>query len=479
MEISGEYTTADIKTDAVDDYCTRQVEEMVNHEAFRNPVKIMPDAHGGAGAVIGFTMELGERVCPNTVGVDIGCGMTAFRLSDVDIDLTDETEMGEFDSRIRKGVPMGRKTFGDTPTPQEYHLINDFPWDSCEEKLSSLNENWSGGQIESPEYGGEYFKELCKKVEYSPKRAINSIGTLGGGNHFIEISKSTNGDIWVVVHSGSRGIGNAIAAYWQEKAHQACDERAEVVRERLSEYPDNYYKMDLGAVSDSELLDWVLGGMGEDFKNMSKIAEEYKDSNPEKIEEIKNELRDIAIYAQENTGGSDLDYLEGDARHGYLVDMIFAQTYASESRRLMASAVAEEAGARVEQQIVSTHNYIDFEDLTIRKGATRVHDNETAIIPFNMRDGAIIVEGKGNEDWNRSAPHGAGRRGSRRWAYRTFDLEEFEQQMKGVFSTSVTQETLDEIPSAYKDPNVVLERIEETAEIVDTLTPIMNIKAEE
>ena len=481
MQIEGTHTTADVKTDEVDDHCINQIREMVDHEAFRNQVRIMPDAHGGAGAVIGFTMHLGERICPNTVGVDIGCGMTAFQLGDPNINPDDEDAMAALDRRIRDAVPMGRKTFGDDGhEKQDYHLINDFPWETCEDKLASLNDHWDGGEIESPDYGGEYFKSLCRRVEYDPKRAIDSLGSLGGGNHFIEISRSEQtGDYWAVVHSGSRGIGLSIAQYWQEQAHRACDDRAETLREELADIDSRYYRFDLDDVSDAELLDWVLGGMGEDWKNMDAIVQDHRESNPQRIEEIKNELRDLSIYAQENVDGDDLDYLEGEARHGYLVDMVFAQTYAEESRRLMASAVADAAGATVEDRINSTHNYIDFEDLVIRKGATRVHDGERGIIPFNMADGAIIVRGKGNDDWNQSAPHGAGRRGSRRWAYDTFDLEDFKSQMEGVFSTSVTEETLDEIPTAYKDPDVVLERLGETAEITDTLTPVMNLKAEE
>lgn len=481
MEIEGTHTTADVKTDAVDDHCTNQIEEMVNHEAFQNPVKVMPDAHGGAGAVIGFTMKMGDRICPNTVGVDIGCGMTAFCLGQHDLPTDDEERMTEIDEAIRTAVPMGRNTFGDSGHPdQDYHIVDDFPWTACEEKLTALNESWDGGDIPSPEYGGEYFNDLCERIGYNPMRAINSLGTLGGGNHFIELARAEDtGDLWVVVHSGSRGIGLSVAQHWQEQAHRACDGRAEAAREQLADIDSDYYKFDLDDVSDAELLDWLQGGMGEDWKNVDAIRGDYAESDPERIGETVSRLKDITDEVRENAGGHDLDYLEGEDRYGYLVDMVFAQTYAATSRRLMAQAVADVLDAEVEQSVVSTHNYIDFGDQIIRKGATRVHEGEHGIIPFNMRDGAILVRGKGNDDWNQSAPHGAGRRGSRRWAFDTFDLDEFEREMGGVFSTSVTAETLDEAPMAYKDTEVILERIEETAEVVDVLTPVMNLKAEE
>lgn len=485
LTIEGTYTTAEIKTDAVDSYCLEQVEELVDHEAFQNPVKIMPDAHGGAGAVIGFTMELGDRICPNTVGVDIGCGMTAVRLDDeagqrLTDSLDDDDQMHELDEQIRRRVPMGRSTFGDSGHPaQEYHLIDEFPWEACAAKLDSLNDNWDGAEIEAPDWGKPYFSELCERIDYSPKRAIDSLGTLGGGNHFIELARSEQtGDYWVVVHSGSRGIGLTIATHWQEQAHRLCDDRADKIRDRLAAYDERYYTFDLD-IDDEALLNWVQGGKGRDWKRMDAVAEDYQADNPHRINEIKEELNEIARYASENASGDDLDSLSGRARHGYLRDMIFAQTYAAESRRLMTTAVAEILDSEIEETIVSTHNYIDFEDLTIRKGATRVHEGERGVIPFNMRDGSIIVRGRGNDDWNRSAPHGAGRRGSRTWAFNEFTVDEFSAEMDGVFSTSVTERTLDEAPMAYKDRNVVLERLDETATIEEVLVPVHNLKAEE
>jgi len=483
--VDGEHTTAAIKAAEIEDSCVEQVRNLVDHEAFRNPVRIMPDAHVGAGAVIGFTMPLGDRICPNTVGVDIGCGMTAVRVGRPEtlVDaLGSDERMRKVDDRIRAAVPLGRDTFGDEGYPeQSYHLVNDFPWDRCEEKLATLNEGWDGPEIESPGYGKEYFLDLCERLGYSTKRAIDSLGTLGGGNHFVEIGRSAATDeFWVVVHSGSRGIGLTIAEYWQEQAHQACDDRADEARALLDEVDDAFYRFDLDTVSDRELVNWVQGGMGEDWKAMDAVAERFADE-PERIEETRQRLKKVAAAVRQESDdddGDSLDYLEGTGRHGYLRDMVFAQTYAAESRRVMTHAVADALDAPVRETIVSTHNYVDFEDRVIRKGATRVHEGERAVIPFNMRDGAIIVRGKGTPSWNRSAPHGAGRHGSRRWAHEELSMAEFAAEMDGVFSTSVSESTLDEAPMAYKDRDRVLDRIEETATVEEVLTPVYNLKAE-
>lgn len=482
LRIEGAYTDAVVFTDDIEEACRDQIQAMVDHEAFRNPVRIMPDAHPGAGAVIGFTMPLGERICPNTVGVDIGCGMTARRLgrpSDLIDRLGDESAMADLDERIRSVVPMGQDTFDDVAIDQDYHLVDEFPWDRCEAKLDTLNANL-GTTIEA-DYGKEYFLDLCDRIGYSVRRAISSLGTLGGGNHFVELSRSAEtDDFWVVVHSGSRGIGYTIAEYWQEQAHRACDDRADRIRERLRDDPaidPAFYAFDLDRVDDRDLLNWVQGGMGADWKCPDAVRA-AKDGSA--IEATMDTLRDIARIASEETDGDDLDYLEGDQRHGYLRDMIFAQTYAAQSRRRMVDAVAdvvEAPAASDDDYVVSTHNYIDVEDLIVRKGATRAHAGERGIVPFNMRDGAVMIEGTGNESWNYSAPHGAGRRGSRRWAHDEFDLSTFEAEMEEVFSTSIRESTIDEAPMAYKDADAILDRMRPTARVIDELDPVLNLKA--
>jgi len=494
IHIGGEYTDATIRTTDVDDNCIEQVTEIVNHEAFRNDIQIMPDGHAGAGAVIGFTMPLGERICPNTVGVDIGCGMTAYNMGS-GVSVTNVLETPEdVDERIREVVPLGYETFSDVDVEQDYHIVNDFPWDSCEITAHQLEIQIDDVKI-PVDYGKEYFMDLCERVEYDPKRAIDSLGTLGGGNHFIEISQSEQtGDYWIVVHSGSRGIGMAIAEYWQERAHENCDDRADEVRTRLQDVPEWAYRFDLDDVSDTDLLQWVQGcrirgdestsesvqvnregGKGQDWKHTDEIRSRYEG---EAIGELFDTLKEIGRYVHDNSGGDELDYLDGELRGQYLRDMIFAQTYARESRHEMCLNAIEAMGVTWVDFINSTHNYIDPEDAVIRKGATRVHEGERAVIPFNMRDGAVIVTGKGNDEWHNSAPHGAGRRGSRRWAYDTFEVDEFAEEMSDVYSTSVNEATLDEAPMAYKDHQSVLERMRETASVQETLTPVINIKAE-
>lgn len=478
LTIDGEHATAEIKTTNVDDACVEQVESIADHEAFRNDIRVMPDAHAGAGAVVGFTMPLGERICPNTVGVDIGCGMTAFDLGGQPHEqLRDDP--AAVDRAIRERVPLGADTFGDVDAPVDFHMVNDFPWDECARKAGQLTERTDLDLGVDTEFGGEYFSDLCERLGYSQRRAINSVGTLGGGNHFVEVARSEEtGHYWVVVHSGSRGIGLTIAQYWQDRATELCDDRADRAREALADVPEFAYEFDLDSVSDATLVTWLLGGRGEDWKATDAIRAHL---DGEAISDLVDDLRDIGRMVEtagDDDGGDDLDYLSGTAREGYLKDMVFAQTYAAVSRRRMADAVADALGADVLDSVVSTHNYIDFEDLVIRKGATRVHEGERAVIPFNMRDGAVLVRGLGNDDWHRSAPHGAGRRGSRRWAFDEFDVETFREEMRDVYSSSVTEATLDEAPMAYKDTDGILSALEATATVEETLTPVLNVKAE-
>lgn len=398
------------------------------------------------------------------------CGMTAYRFSGYD-------PVGykrAVDEVIRSVVPLGYNTFGDIEAEQDYHIVNDFPWGRCAEKAAQLEET-TGIEIDGV-FSGEYFKNLCERISYDPERAINSLGTLGGGNHFIEVSVSESGDFWVVVHSGSRGIGGTIADYWQERAHENCDGRASVVREMLLDIPDWAYKFDEGTVSDTDLLQWVQGGMGEDWKKTDEIRSRF---DGERIGELIDLMNSVTHYVNDNADGNELDYLDPDDNAGYLMDMVFAQTYAEESRHTMCQNIIDALGATTKERINSTHNYIDFTDGIIRKGATRARDGDVQVIPFNMRDGAVIVAGLGNDDWNYSAPHGAGRRGSRAWAYDEFELGEYITQMEGVFSTSISEETLDEAPMAYKDSEHIIDRMDGTAvEVTETLTPIINVKAE-
>lgn len=475
FELDGKYATAKIMLDSseIESGTIDQIQSMIDHPAIDNTVVIMPDTHVGKGSVIGFTMPLSNKIVPNIVGVDIGCGLYAVKLGD---SLPLEHELR--DEKIRDRIPFGFEVYKDN----DYDVVKDFPWEKAQETLESFKQNQAFNPDEYEEfdgYGENYFKELCKRVEYKTSRAINSVGTLGGGNHFIEIGKSVQtGEYWCVIHSGSRGIGAAIAEYWQEKAARLRDGRPDRIRTELEDVPSRYYKFDIQTVSDEDLLNWVQGGKGEDWKVMDAVVDDYKEDNPAKIEEIKKELVEISKIAVEESRGNPLDYLEGDEANGYLVDMIFAQRYASESRKKMARTVADILDVEIQDEIESVHNFIDFRDGIIRKGSTRAYKNERVIVPFNMRDGTLIVEGKSNPDWNYSVCHGAGRVMSRRQANEELQVDDFKDTMDDIFSTSVNSETLDEAPFAYKDAELIEKSIEPTAHIIDRLEVVHNLKAE-
>lgn len=455
--IEGEETTATVMTTEYDENCGEQIQEMVDHPAFQNDVAIMPDTHYGAGAVIGFTMPIGNRVVPNTVGVDIGCGMFSLNLGKPRVFTAGRAGEAEVvDKQIRDAVPMGRSVFD--YEEQDYHIIDDFPWEECQQTLEEFAENQGIDISEFQGYGKQYFLDTCRKVGYDTSRAINSLGTLGGGNHFIEITRSTRtGDHWVTIHSGSRGIGLKIAQYWQQKATEFTTARKNL--EDVPEETRKYLKSNWKPDADMIRSDFEGEKIQRKFDEVSRAIEEYGPNSDNR--------------------NTDLDWLEGEEATGYFIDMIFAQRYASESRKQMAQAVADVLDVEPKDSIESVHNFVDFRDGVIRKGATRAHEGERVIVPFNMRDGTIICEGKGNSEWNNSAPHGAGRRMSRTQAFNELSVEEFKETMGGIFSTSVTEDTLDEAPQAYKDMEVIESVIEETASIVDRWIPVHNIKAEE
>ena len=461
IEIEGEYTTASVYGDEemFDEAFFNQVQDIVNHEGFRDNISIMPDGHAGAGAVIGFTMPLKNRITPNVVGSDIGCGVTA-----VNIGTHSTGEMwtpSEIDEKIRSAVPMG---LGATNSDPDYHIVNDFPWDECQSILDNYDLDINN------DYGKEYFMDLCNRVGLDVNKVIASMGSLGSGNHFFEFSKSKQtGDNWLVVHSGSRCVGGAVASYWQEKASEKklATSVLKSIDDWMWEYikfePDEHY---------SDVLDWIQGGKGESFYKMNKIREDF---DGEEIEEKRQEF--VSLIPDSNRN-KELDYLEGEALEQYIIDMIFAQQYARENRKEMLRSACESIDVEMGEIIDSIHNYIDFRDGIIRKGATRAGVGERLVIPFNMAEGTIICRGKGNVEYNNSAPHGAGRRGSRRWAYREFDVDQFEEEMKGVSSFNDKEEVLDEIPSAYKSSDDILRWIEPTATVEEELIPIVNMKGE-
>lgn len=492
IKLDGEFTGAKVKIDEIEDLTLEQVQEMIDQPAFTNPVRIMPDGHPGKGSVVGFTMPVGDKVVPNTIGVDIGCGMFAARLPGY-ADIHDWDHRSILDSAIRGRVPVGFNVHNGN----DFHMHNDFPWEECQNKVEKFNSNSHFDDVEV-EYGPEYFDDLMERIYGSTKKSkyvIDSLGTLGGGNHFIEIGEAKNTSsregyhtdepFWVIIHSGSRNLGATICDYWQKKA--AVVQKAEDIRDYLSQFPDQYINFDPESCNDNEVLNWVLGGNGE-FVNYEEIPKEER-------EKYKDELK--KCVPENGKKGSDYDYLTGEFARGYIADMIFAQTYASLSRKHMAEYVLDAwyteffDGVVYEEEmppefkdgeldfvdsIESVHNYIDFEDQTIRKGATRAHEGERAIVPYNMRDGTLIVEGKGNEDWNNSINHGAGRVDSRGWAGHQISQKEANDEISDadVYASIVPR---DEAPHAYKEWKSIEEAMSPSADIINRIKPIINIKA--
>lgn len=391
-----------IFTKNIEQEAINQIDELLNQEAFKNcKVRVMPDVHAGKGCVIGFTADLGDKVIPNIVGVDIGCGMLCVELGKIELDLE------KTDKVINEYVPAGRNI-------REQKLM-DF------EKINDL---------------------YCLRELKETKKFNRAIGTLGGGNHFIEIDVDDEGNKYLVIHTGSRNLGNQVANYYQDLAIQLCSGKEEMFAKKeeiIKTYKEQGRKQEIQ-------------------KALKELEKEYKNNKPE----LPNELC----------------YLEGKYREMYLHDMKICQEYASLNRSYIAREILKNIGLQIYQKHFETiHNYINFEDNIVRKGAIRANKGERVIIPINMRDGSIIAIGKGNEDWNNSAPHGAGRIMSRMKARETFKLEEFKESMKDIYSTSVVEETIDEAPFVYKPMQEIIDNIKDTVEIEKIIKPIYNFKA--
>jgi len=436
FEINGKYTNAKIMIDDVEESCIGQVTKMVNHPVFTNPVAIMPDCHTGKGSCIGFTMPMTDKIIPAVVSVDIGCGMLA-----INIGQNFPMELADFDHKVRNAVPFGFSTHDRAVLDMK----KDFPWREVQATAHNFSMAYNkkfGTNHYFDGYDMNWFESKCKTIGADLGRIIKSIGTLGGGNHFIEVGKDDNGNHWIVIHTGSRNMGKCVCEYWQNQASKVIkDGKNEELRLRIENIRSQYKGMEI----------------------------------KKKIKEARVEL------GLDNNGGNDklsdeLQWLEGDAAMGYLYDMIFAQKYAEVNRAYIAKAIMKVLGVEEIDRIETVHNFIDFRDFIIRKGAIRSYIGEPMIIPFNMRDGILVCEGKSNEEWNCSAPHGAGRLMSRAQAKKNLNLEDFESQMDGIFSTSVVASTLDEAPGAYKDASVIENAIEPTACILLKIKPILNMK---
>lgn len=414
----------------------------------------MPDAHGGLGphAIVGFSMRLGDRVIPNTVGGDIGCGMTAVKIDKTDIDFDEIDDLREVNEEVRDRVPMGTGRVNDR-SDEDFEWL--YPWPHANVNFQMMFKHLHGGDLaertfEAHKFDMDYFEDLCDRVGISESYAKNSLGSLGSGNHFIEVAESEDdGSIWIVVHSGSRNLGQKVAGYHQDAATE--ERENEIAWDDMTPEQREYT-------------------MSDGSPNWEKIKRAF---DGEKIQELGDEIEEHSSDSNRNTN---LDYLKGAEMFGYLKDMVFAQEYASENRRLMAREVAASLNAEIVDKINSPHNYVDFHDGVIRKGSTRAGSGETFVIPMNMEDGTLVCRGKGNPEWNNSAPHGAGRLGSRGWAHEQFDADEARKRMydNGTYSANVPG---DEVPEAYKETELIERQIELTAQVVDRLKPVMNFKS--
>lgn len=403
-QIIGKYGMAKIFTDVIEDSAIEQIEVLCNQPFVKNSkIRIMPDVHTGASCVIGFTADLGEMVIPNIVGVDIGCGMLTVELGKIDIDFEN------LDDVIRKYVPYGKDV-------HEGRIVK-FP------KLQEMH---------------------CYRSLRDTKRVERSIGSLGGGNHFIEVDIDDENNKYLVIHSGSRNLGKQVAEIYQVMAYD------------------------------------ILRGKDKIFEEQKRIIAEYKAAG--RKQEIQSAIKALknSFEAQEISVPKELSYLTGEYRQMYLDDMKICQEYAILNRYTMAKIIIEKIfnkDAAEFDMFETIHNYIDHESNIVRKGAVSAQKGEKLLIPINMRDGSLICIGKGNEDWNCSAPHGAGRLYSRTKAKEAFTLEQFAEEMKGIYTTSVNEFTLDESPMAYKSINDIIDNIEPTAEIIKTIKPLYNFKA--
>ncbi len=397
--ITGKYNSAKVFADIIDPSAVSQITELCSQPMAEGArIRIMPDVHAGAGCTIGTTMTITDKAVPNLVGVDIGCGMETVRLKEKHI------ELQKLDKLIYEKIPSG---FDVRKTPHRFAKTID---------LSAL---------------------YCYK-HINPIRAENSIGTLGGGNHFIEADRGEDGSVYIVIHSGSRHLGVEVAKYYQEEA---------------------YKRLNGSSKADIDALIARLKKEGREKKIQSEITA------------LKNTKRTSVPKA--------LAYTEGELFLQYIHDMKIVQEFAMLNRRAMMSEIIKGMGLHAAEQFTTVHNYIDTENMILRKGAVSAARGEKLLIPINMRDGSLICTGKGNPDWNFSAPHGAGRLMSRGKAREQFTVSEFKKQMSGIFTTSVSRGTLDECPMAYKPIESIVDNIGDTVEINEVIKPIYNFKAGE
>lgn len=399
--IEGKYNIAKVFTDVVEETALSQIKTLCDQEFVKDSkLRIMPDVHAGAGCTIGTTMTIKDKIVPNLVGVDIGCGMETIQVKNKHI------ELQKLDKLIYEEIPSG---FNIRKKPHKYNDEVDLTALRC---------------------------RLDAKINIA--RAQMSLGTLGGGNHFIEVDQDEEGNLYIVVHSGSRHLGLEVANYYQEQAYRSLNQNT--------------------------------------AQDIYHLAEEYKAVG--KDHEIQSAIK--ALKKQIKTEiPKQLTYVSGRLMEDYIHDMKIVQRFAMLNRKAMMDVIIKGMKLKVVEEFTTIHNYIDIENMILRKGAVSATKGEKLLIPINMRDGSLICIGKGNPDWNQSAPHGAGRLMSRKQAKNAYTVSEFKKEMKGIYTTSVNDKTLDECPMAYKGMEDIVSNIADTVEIMKVIKPIYNFKAGE
>ena len=399
LEIKGKMNTAICYAKVIEEEAVEQIRRMCNYKlAEGSQVRIMPDVHAGKGCTIGTTMTVIDKVCPNIVGVDIGCGMYTVKLEDQTLDFEKIDEACHY-------IPSGMNV-----------------WEGRMERFDLTNLR-------------------CYRSLKDTRRLERSLGTLGGGNHFIEVDQASDGSFYFVIHSGSRNLGKQVAEIYQKLA------------------------IDLHA------------GKEDYFIKRDEIIRSYKAEG--RRSEIQNALKELEkdYTARAADVPEDLCWLYGSFLEDYLYDVEICQKFARRNRERMAEIILERTGMRGTEEFHTIHNYIDTREMILRKGAIAAHAGEKVLIPINMRDGSVIAVGKGNSEWNYSAPHGAGRIMSRAMAKRTVNLDEYKEAMKGIYTTSVNENTIDEAPMVYKALEDIIDVIDESVDIMDIIKPVYNFKA--
>ena len=401
LEIKGKVNTAICYAKVIEDEAINQISRMCDYDMTAgSKIRIMPDVHAGKGCTIGTTMTIVDKAVPNVVGVDIGCGMYTVNLGKGEIDFEKLDEACHF-------IPSGMNV-----------------WEGRQERF-------------------DLTKLQCYRNLKDTRRLERSLGTLGGGNHFIEVDEAEDGIKYLIIHSGSRNLGKQVAELYQKLA------------------------VDLNR------------GYGEYFEKRDEIIRTYKEQGRRK--EIQGSLKELhfQVYESQPSMPDDLCYLSGKYLEDYLHDVVVCQSFARRSREKMTEIILERTGMTGADGFHTIHNYIDTDEMILRKGAIAAHKGEKVLIPINMRDGSVLAVGKGNPEWNYSAPHGAGRIMSRTKAKNELSLDQYKEEMAGVYTTSVNENTLDEAPMAYKSLEDIIDVIRESVDVIDVMKPIYNFKASE